>query len=90
MLVVVGGHSRNVGKTSVAAGLIAATRELGWTALAYSSNRVEYRSGTNGNWQVLTNFLHGPYTSPVRILEAIPNNGTRVYRLRVERGPFFQ
>ena len=33
MLIVVGGHSRNIGKTSVAAGLIAATRELGWTAL---------------------------------------------------------
>ena len=33
MLVVVGGQSRNIGKTSVAAGLIAATRELGWTAL---------------------------------------------------------
>ena len=32
-LVVVGGHSRNIGKTSVAAALIAATRELGWTAL---------------------------------------------------------
>ncbi len=31
-VVVVGGHSRNVGKTSVMAGLIAATRELGWTA----------------------------------------------------------
>ena len=32
-LLVVGGHSRNIGKTSVASGLIAATRELGWTAL---------------------------------------------------------
>ncbi len=32
-LVVIGGHSRDVGKTSVAAGLIAATRELRWTAL---------------------------------------------------------
>jgi hypothetical protein len=32
-LVVVGGHSRNIGKTSVAAAIIAATRELGWTAL---------------------------------------------------------
>ncbi len=31
-LVVVGGHSRNIGKTSVAASIIAATRELGWTA----------------------------------------------------------
>ncbi len=33
MVVVVGGHSRNVGKTSVAAALIAATRHAGWTAV---------------------------------------------------------
>ncbi len=32
-LVVVGGHSRNIGKTAVAAAIIAGTRELGWTAL---------------------------------------------------------
>ena len=32
-LVVVGGHSRSVGKTSVVAGLIAAMPELNWTAL---------------------------------------------------------
>ena len=32
-LVVVGGHSRNIGKTSVAAGLIAGLRDLEWTAL---------------------------------------------------------
>lgn len=32
-LVVIGGHSRNVGKTSVVAGLIAALREFEWTAL---------------------------------------------------------
>jgi hypothetical protein len=31
-LIVVGGHSRNVGKTSVVAGLIAALREFEWTA----------------------------------------------------------
>ena len=31
-IVVVGGHSRNVGKTSVVAGLIAALPEMGWTA----------------------------------------------------------
>ena len=30
--VVVGGHSRNIGKTSVVAGLIAALPEFGWTA----------------------------------------------------------
>jgi molybdopterin-guanine dinucleotide biosynthesis protein len=32
-IVVIGGHSRNVGKTSVVAGLIAALREFHWTAL---------------------------------------------------------
>jgi hypothetical protein len=32
-IVVIGGHSRNVGKTSVVAGLIAALREYRWTAL---------------------------------------------------------
>jgi hypothetical protein len=32
-IVVVGGHSRSVGKTSVVAGLIAALREYHWTAL---------------------------------------------------------
>ena len=31
--VVVGGHSRNVGKTSVVAGLIGALREYDWTAV---------------------------------------------------------
>ncbi len=31
-IVVVGGHSRNVGKTSVVAGLIRALPEMGWTA----------------------------------------------------------
>lgn len=33
MLVVVGGHSRNIGKTSVAAGIIAALPERRWTAM---------------------------------------------------------
>src|SRR5947199_8115491 len=33
MLVVIGGHSRNVGKTSVMAGLIAALPECHWTAV---------------------------------------------------------
>jgi hypothetical protein len=32
-IVVIGGHSRSVGKTSVVAGLISALREYGWTAV---------------------------------------------------------
>ena len=31
-IVVVGGHTRNIGKTSVVAGLIAAMPEMNWTA----------------------------------------------------------
>jgi hypothetical protein len=33
VIVVVGGHSRNIGKTTVAASIIAATREAEWTAV---------------------------------------------------------
>ncbi|HVN03257.1 MAG TPA: hypothetical protein VMT86_02500 [Bryobacteraceae bacterium] len=33
MLIVVGGHSRDIGKTSVVAGLIRALPEAGWTAM---------------------------------------------------------
>src|SRR6202167_4172668 len=32
-IIVIGGHSRSVGKTSVVAGLIAALREFDWTAV---------------------------------------------------------
>jgi hypothetical protein len=39
MIVAVGGHSRNVGKTSVAAGLIYAFRKYPWTAIKISSHR---------------------------------------------------
>jgi hypothetical protein len=39
MIVAVGGHSRNVGKTSVAAGLIDAFRRYPWTAIKISSHR---------------------------------------------------
>jgi hypothetical protein len=37
-VVVVGGQARNVGKTSVAAGLIAAMREMRWTAIKLTSH----------------------------------------------------
>ncbi len=46
--VVVGGHSRKVGKTSVAAGLIRGLREYSWTAVKISSHWHEKNSGRNG------------------------------------------
>jgi hypothetical protein len=38
-IITVSGHSRKVGKTSIAEGLIAALPEYGWTALKISSHR---------------------------------------------------
>ncbi len=45
MLVVVGGHARNIGKTSVVAGLIRKFRERRWTALKIT----QYGNGVCGN-----------------------------------------
>lgn len=39
MVVLVGGHSRGVGKTAVIAGLIAACPEAGWTAVKVTPHR---------------------------------------------------
>lgn len=63
---------------------------LSWNALAYSSNYVEFKaSAFEGDWQVLTNFHMGPYTWPVMIDDPISRTGaTRVYRLRVDPGPY--
>jgi len=66
--------------------------QLQWNALGYSSNFVEFTGAgvRNGNWQILTNFLHGPYTSPVQVFDPVtPNGSNRVYRLRVDRGPYY-
>lgn len=45
MLVVIGGHSRNIGKTSVVAGLIAALPERQWTAVKIT----QYGQGVCGD-----------------------------------------
>ena len=66
---------------------------IDWNALAYSSNQVEFREASTsaGPWRLLTNFLHGPYTSPARAYDPLTNNGAvRVYRLKVDPGPFFE
>lgn len=61
-LVVVGGHSRNIGKTSVAASVIAATRELGWTALKLTQFGHNVCSQDGGACEcVVTDSLH-PYS----------------------------
>ncbi len=60
-LVVIGGHSRSVGKTSVVAGLIAALRDQNWTAVKITQygHGVCSRTGTtcdcacpDGTWMI--------------------------------------
>ncbi|MBN2318963.1 MAG: hypothetical protein JXR49_07795 [Acidobacteria bacterium] len=46
--IVVGGHSRKVGKTSVAAAIIAAWPQYSWTAIKMSSHWHEERTGSGG------------------------------------------
>jgi hypothetical protein len=49
---------------------------LSWTALAYSTNYVEIkRSPDEDTWDVLTNFVHGPFTMPVNMTDPVPPNG---------------
>ena len=59
---------------------------LRWTALAYSTNFVEFKTAsTQDQWDVLTNFVHGPFTMPVSLTDPVPPNGpSRIYRLRVQ------
>jgi hypothetical protein len=64
--------------------------ELSWNALSYSSNYLEFKaSAGTSDWQVLTNFHMGPLTWPVTIMDPITTNSvSRVYRLRVDPGPY--
>lgn len=63
---------------------------LSWNALAYSSNYLEFKTAAGADtWQVLTNFHMGPHTQPVTIHDPVSRAGAaRVYRLRVDPGPF--
>ena len=64
--------------------------ELSWNALSYSSNFLEFKASAGlPQWQVLTNFHMGPITWPVSVADPISTNGvSRVYRLRVDPGPY--
>jgi hypothetical protein len=59
---------------------------LQWTALGLATNSLEYREGlAPSGWKVLTNFVHGSFTTPVTVLDPLKTNGqARVYRVRVD------
>jgi len=58
---------------------------LRWTALGLATNSLEYLEGSaSSDWQVLTSFVHGPFTTPVTVVDPLTTNGqSRVYRVRV-------
>ncbi len=76
MLLVVGGHSRKVGKTSVAEGIIRALPACGWTALKISHHH------DSEPWTLTEEFRPGPGDSG-RYLAA---GARRAFWLRVRPG----
>jgi molybdopterin-guanine dinucleotide biosynthesis protein len=91
-LVVIGGHSRNVGKTSVVAGLIEAFREYNWTAMKItqyghgvcSLNGERCHCATDDhNWAIAEEKDRSGATDTSRFLAA---GARRVWWARTEQG----
>lgn len=91
-LVVIGGHSRSVGKTSVVAGLIAALREFEWTAVKIT----QYGHGicsadgascdcatSDHSWAISEEHDHSGESDTSRFLVA---GAKRVFWARTEQG----
>ncbi|MGA8432881.1 MAG: hypothetical protein WB729_23870 [Candidatus Sulfotelmatobacter sp.] len=95
-LVVVGGHTRNVGKTSVVAGLIAALREFDWTAAKItqyghgicSANGKECHCATSEHsWAISEEHDRSGESDTSRFLVA---GAARVFWVRTEQGRLAQ
>ena len=92
MIVVVGGHSRNVGKTSVVAGIISAMPEMHWTALKVTQYGHGVCSADGGacdcatgdhNWAVTEEHDRSGESDTSRFLLA---GADRVYWARTQQG----
>lgn len=64
---------------------------LSWNAMGFSKNTIEYKlSPSTEQWLPLTNFVQGPFSWPVTVIDPLSTNGaSRVYRLRVDPGPYY-
>ena len=58
---------------------------LGWEALPFTTSAVEFKDTVaDANWRVLTNYVNGPVSAPVRVYDAILDpDRMRLYRLQV-------
>jgi hypothetical protein len=95
-LIVVGGHSRNVGKTSVVAGLIAALREFEWTAakitqyghgICSANGKVCHCATSEHSWAISEEHDRSGESDTSRFLVA---GATRVLWVRTEQGRLAQ
>jgi len=95
-IIVIGGHSRNVGKTSVVAGLIAALPEYKWTAFKItqyghgvcSLNGRECQCATDDhNWAISEEHDRSEDSDTSRFLVA---GAVRVWWVRTEQGRLVQ
>jgi hypothetical protein len=91
-LIVIGGHSRNVGKTSVVAGLISALQEFEWTAAKITQYGHGICSANGGacdcatgdhSWAISEERNRSGETDTSRFLVA---GAARVYWVRTEQG----
>ncbi|MCL4788249.1 MAG: hypothetical protein KJ070_15895 [Verrucomicrobia bacterium] len=59
--------------------------QLSWTTVPNSTNYVYYKTSLAGtDWQVLTNFVSGPVSAPVKVLDPLGGGPARYYRVRVD------
>jgi hypothetical protein len=91
-LIVIGGHSRNVGKTSVVAGLITALREFEWTAakitqyghgICSANGKVCHCATSEHSWAISEEQDRSGETDTSRFLVA---GAARVLWVRTEQG----
>jgi molybdopterin-guanine dinucleotide biosynthesis protein len=91
-IIVIGGHSRNVGKTSVVAGIIAALPEYDWTALKITQyghgicskdGEACHCATDDHNWAISEEKDRSAATDTSRFLQA---GAARVYWIRTQQG----
>jgi len=91
-MIVVGGHSRNVGKTSVVAGLIAALREFEWTAakitqyghgICSANGKVCHCATSEHSWAISEEHDRSGESDTSRFLVA---GAAKVFWVRTEQG----
>lgn len=58
---------------------------ISWQSLYNSTNFLRYKTNlTSTNWITLTNFVQGPANSRVTVIDPVPANGRRFYKVEID------